>query len=87
MTHDLTLEIPGEILDTMRLPPDQIRQELLQELALALYRRGVLPSGKAQILARVTRWEFEELLKRRQIPRHYTEVDLESDLAYAHRHQ
>ena len=33
-----------------------------QELALALYERKVLSLGKAQELAQMTRWEFDELL-------------------------
>jgi len=35
----------------------------------------------------MTRWEFEELLGERKIPRHYTEADLEEDIRYALGHQ
>ncbi len=79
----LVLEIPEAVLAALRLPPGEIEQELRQELALALYQRQVLSLGKARELAQVTRWEFEELLGRRQVPRHYTAEDLQEDLRYA----
>ncbi len=79
----LVLEIPEAVLAALRLPPGEIEQELRQELALALYQRQVLSLGKARELAHVTRWEFEELLGRRQVPRHYTAEDLQEDLRYA----
>ena len=79
----LIVEIPEEVQAALRLPPDEAEQELRKELAVALYRRGVLGLGKARALARMTRWEFEELLGQRQIPRHYTEEELQEDIQYA----
>jgi len=79
----LTLEVPPEVLEAVKLPPAEVEKEFRKELALALYERGVLSLGKARILAQMTRWEFEELLGQRRIPRHYTEVDLEEDIQYA----
>jgi predicted HTH domain antitoxin len=81
-TAKIVLEIPGEVLDAVKFPPGEIEQEFLKELALALYQRGALAIGPARLLAGVTRWEFEELLGQRQIPRHYTGQDLEEDIAY-----
>lgn len=80
----LMLEVPQEIVDAVRLPPAEVQGELLKELALALYRRGALSLGKARALAQMNRWQFEQLLGERKIPRHYTEADLEDDLRYAH---
>jgi predicted HTH domain antitoxin len=74
-------------VDALRLPPDEVDAELRKELALALYQRGVLSSGKACRLAGMTRWEFEELLGQRMIPRHYTEDNLEEDIEYARSYQ
>lgn len=87
MPKQLTLEIPEDILENVKLPPDEIEQELRQELALALYARGIVTSGTARRLAQVTRWEFEELLGERKIPRHYEEDDLDEDVSYARRYQ
>jgi hypothetical protein len=65
------LKIPGDVMDALRLPPDEAEAELHKELALA----------------GMTRWEFEELLGLRQIRRHYTEKNLEEDIGYARSHQ
>lgn len=80
---DFTLKIPEDVMDSLRLPPDEVENELKKELALALYHRGILSSGKACKLAGLKRWEFEELLGQRKIRRHYTERDLEEDIEYA----
>ena len=82
----LTLEVPAEVLDAVKLPPGEVEGELLKELALALYQRGILPLAKARLLAQMTRWQFEQLLADRQIPRHYTATDLDEDLRYAQGH-
>lgn len=81
-TMKLTLEIPGEILEAVRLPPKEMEHEFRKELALALYQRGALSLGKARLLAQMTYWDFEELLGQRKILRHYTESDLEEDIRY-----
>lgn len=83
----LILKIPGDVVDALRLPPDEVDAELRKELALALYQRGALSSGKACRLTGMTRWEFEELLGQRRIPRHYTEENLEEDIEYARSYQ
>jgi predicted HTH domain antitoxin len=83
----LVLELPPEIVDAIRLPPAEIEAELIKELALALYRRGILSLGKARALAQMTRWQFERLLGERRIPRHYSGADLGEDLRYAHGHR
>ncbi len=80
------LEIPVDVMDALRLPPGEVEAELRKELALALYQRGVLSSGKACVLAGMTRWEFEDVLGQRQIRRHYTEKNLEEDIEYARSH-
>ena len=51
--------------------------------ALALYQQGMLSIGKARRLAGITRWQFEQLLADRHVPRHYNEADLQEDLGYA----
>ena len=82
----LTLEVPGEVLEAVKLPPAELEMEFRQELAVALYQRGVLALGKARLLAHMTRWEFEELLGQRKIVRHYTGTDLADDIRYAFDH-
>lgn len=52
---------------------------------MALYRRGVLSVGNATKLARMTRWEFEQMLGQRKVVRHYSEDDLRADIEYGRR--
>jgi predicted HTH domain antitoxin len=80
---NLTLDIPDDVADALRLPPDEAEQEVRKELAIMLYARQLLPLGKARKLADLSRRDFEALLGERQVPRDYTEADLEEDLAYA----
>jgi len=81
---ELVLKIPDDVLDAVRLPPQEIEPEFRKELALALYQRGALSLGKARTLAQMTRWEFEDLLKRRRATRHYTGSDVEEDVRYGY---
>ena len=81
----LLVEIPEDVADALRLPPAEQQRELRKELAVALYRRGVLALGKSRRLAELTRREFEQLLGERKVPRHYTEEDLRDDIEYGNR--
>ena len=78
----LTIEIPYAVLEGTKLPEKEMEDEFRKELALALYQRGVLSLGKARLLARMTRWQFDELLGKRRIERHYTTEDLQEDIRY-----
>ena len=82
-TGKIQLEIPEGVVRALKLPPEEVQEELRKELALALYERGVLSFGKARELAGMTRWQFHELLGKRRIARHYGEEDLTEDLTYA----
>lgn len=53
-----------------------------RELGLFLYNHGAIPLGKARELSGLSKNEFLGLLAERNIPRHYTEEDLEDDLAF-----
>ena len=83
----VTLEVPDEVTQALRLPRPEAEARLLLELAVGLYSQRLLPLGKAAHLAGLSRWEFEDVLARRGIPMHYTEEDLAHDAAYASRHQ
>lgn len=79
----LTLRIPDSVVRGLRIPEGEAEQRLRQELAVALYARGLLSSGKAAELAGTTRLLFSDLLTQRNIPRHYEEEELSEDLKYA----
>lgn len=46
----LTLDIPDDVADALRLPPDEAEQEVRKELAVTLYARQLLSLGKARQL-------------------------------------
>lgn len=77
------LQIPDTVVQAIRLPEERMAQELLVELAIALYAQGLLSFGKARELAGMGKYEFGRLLGERGVPRHYGREELEDDLAYA----
>ena len=81
----IQLESPDTIIEAMRLSHQDQPQQLLIELALALYARDVLTFGKARELAGLGKYEFGLLLGKRDIPRHCSAADLQDDVAYARR--
>lgn len=80
----LSLSIPDSVVQAIRLPEKRLREEMLLELAVALYAQDTLSLGKARELAGLGKYEFGCILGRRGIARHYGEEELEDDLAYAH---
>jgi predicted HTH domain antitoxin len=76
------LSIPEEIVESSKIPPNEREKEFLKELAIALYASDVLTFGKARTLAKMSKWEFEEILEQRLIPHQYQEKDLDEDMRY-----
>lgn len=79
----LQLRIPDSVTQAIRLPEKRMEEDLLVELAVALYTQEVLSFGKARELAGMSKYEFGQLLGRRGIPRHYGWEELEDDVTYA----
>ncbi|MDB9372934.1 UPF0175 family protein [Nodularia sphaerocarpa] len=79
----LQISISDSIVQAIRLPEQRIEQELLQELAIALYAQDILSFGKARELAQMDKYEFGQLLGRRGVSRHYGGEELDDDLNYA----
>jgi predicted HTH domain antitoxin len=79
----LHLDISESIASSLRLPVPEIEPRLRTELAIALYAQGILPFGKASELAEASRYEFADMIGRRELPRHYTDEELAQDLEYA----
>ena len=77
------IEIPEDVYKALKLPKDDIEREVLKELGISLYSRGILSLGKARELASLSKWEFVEKLKERKIKRHYGEKELLEDIEYA----
>lgn len=79
----VTLEIPDDVLAALPIPEPERHAYLLLEIACGLYARDVLSLGKAAELAGIQKIAFGQEIGRRGIARHYTEAELEADLAYA----
>jgi predicted HTH domain antitoxin len=79
----LQISISDSIFQAIRLPEQRIEQELLQELAIALYSQNILSFGKARELAQLDKYEFGQLLSQREVVRHYGSEELDDDLTYA----
>ncbi len=77
------LSIPKDVYRAMKVPEDKRDETIQKELAVSLYREKILSFGKARQLANMTKWEFHDLLKERNIERHYTEENFKEDLKYA----
>ncbi len=69
--HDLTLTLPGVALATTRIPRPRMEAELKKELALQLYREGIVASFGACRIAGIEQAEFHYLLGERGIPQRY----------------
>lgn len=77
----MVLEIPGELAEAVRVPPEEKQARLRRELAVRLYEKGLLPFGKARELAEMSKWEFHLLLGEERIVRRYDVEELEEDLS------
>ena len=79
MTIDL--KIPKDIQRSMKVPEKELPQRLKTELAIRLYQTGILAFGKARKLASMTKWDFEFILGKENIPSRYDVDNLGKDLA------
>ncbi len=80
---NITVQIPESIARSLRVPEAEAEQRVREELAAALYARGLLSFGKASELAGVSRFAFSDVVTQRDIPRHYGQHELNEDAAYA----
>jgi predicted HTH domain antitoxin len=83
----ITLNIPNNIHEALHVTPAEAEQRLKLELAIALYAQNALSLGKAAELADRSRVELNGILAERGIPMHYSQKELDEDLAYAGRSQ
>ncbi len=61
------ISISDSIVQAMQLPEQRIEPELRRELAMALYTQDILSFGKARELAEMDKYEFGQLLSRRDV--------------------
>lgn len=64
----LTLEIPEEVLISLKESPQEFSKSILMLSAAKLYEMGKLSSGRAAQLAGLSRVEFLQALSRYNVP-------------------
>ena len=75
------IDLPGSVLDLIRVDKDQLGPYIKRSLAVELFREGKLSLGKAAELAGMkNKWEMLALLSERGVPLDYTAKDAEKDL-------
>lgn len=79
----VTLNVSDDFAQRLETQPQAAEAELHLELAIALYRSGSLPVGRAARTAGLGEEQFSEILRQRRVPMPYSMNDLEHDSAYA----
>lgn len=79
----VTLDVSDDFARRLENQPEAAEAELHLELAIALYRSGSLPVGRAARTAGLSEEQFSEILRQRRVPMPYAMNDLEHDIAYA----
>lgn len=78
------IEVPDEVLISLKETPETISQELSVLAAVKLFEMGKLSSGRAAQLAQVSRVEFLKLIGRYQVsPFTQSSAELEQDVLNA----
>jgi len=82
---DVTISLPEDISESLAGQWGNVPRHALEAVAVEGYRTGALTEAQVRrLLGLETRFEVHGLLKEHKMPLHYTEADLEEDLA-AHR--
>lgn len=79
----VTLDVSDDFSKRLENQPEAAEAELHLELAIALYRAGNLPAGRAARTAGLSEEQFSEILRQRRVPMPYSMNDLDHDIAYA----
>ena len=78
----VTLQLPEDIVARLAASPEAAASRVKTELALGLYSQGLITHFEACQTADLSRFEFEDLLGRREIVRPYTPDMLNEDLRH-----
>lgn len=76
---DICLTIPGAALAAAKIPRQRLEWELKKELALQLYREGLISGAGACQVAGLGKAEFQYLLGERGICQQYDIEDYQKD--------
>jgi predicted HTH domain antitoxin len=83
---EVLLNVPDDIVEKLRESWTDLPGRALQTLAAEAYRGGILTASEVQrMLGLSSRWETDAVLKREGAYLHYSEEDLQQDIATARR--
>ena len=77
--NDILMQIPGEALASAKIPRSQLDAELKKQLALQLYRVGMVSGAGACRIAGVGKLEFQHLWGEADICQQYGVEDFHED--------
>ncbi len=81
MSYRITLDLPDETFSALRQNPDDFAKELLHAALSKWYEKGLISQSKASEIARLSRQEFLDVLKKYDVsPFQYTPEDLEKEI-------
>jgi len=81
MSYKITLDLPEESFSALRQHPGDFAKELLHVALSKWYEQGLISQSKASEIARLSRQEFLEVLKKYNVsPFQYTPEDLENEI-------
>ena len=83
---DLTvsLRLPRDLLGVLDIPEKQLADQVLELVALELFRQGRISAGKGAGILAIFKWDFIQILARHQVA-YFTEstAELEAEIAAA----
>lgn len=79
--QDVPLDLPGDSLIGVRIPPRQLETELRRRLATGLFSDGILSGASACRMAGMGKAEFQHLLGERGITQPQDENDYAQELS------
>ena len=79
---NVAIQIPDDVSESLRERWGDVAHHALEAVAVEAYRSGALTASQVgRLLGLASRWETEAFLKRMGAWLHYTEADLDKDLA------
>jgi hypothetical protein len=79
---EVTINLPEDISDSLQGHWGNVSRHALEAIAVEGYRTNALTEPQVRrLLGLETRFEVHRLLKDHKVPLHYTQADLEEDLA------
>jgi len=78
----VTIQIPDDVSESLRERWGDVARHALEAVAVEAYRSGALTAAQvSRLIGHASRWETEAFLKRMGAWLHYTEADLDKDMA------